>query len=127
MGNLDPIVRTINNILTRYGGTCIVTINIDDGEYDYATSTAVISKTDYTVQMIAFDYIQRMQGIGSETNTLIRSGDKQLFIKQTAGMPLPNPATDSVIYNGTRFNIITVKDVNPSGASSFVLEVFVRE
>ncbi len=127
MGNLNPIVRTINNILTRYGGTCIVTILTDDGGYNFDTSTAIINKTDYTVQMIAFDYIQRMQGTGSEPNTLIRSGDKQVFVKQIAGMPMPNPATDSVIYNGKKYNIVTIKDLNPSGVSSFVLEMFIRE
>lgn len=126
MTTMDPIVRTVYNILTRYGGPCTVNI-ATEGEYDPETSTAVETTTQYTAQSIAFDYLQRMQGTAFQPNTLIRSGDKQFFVKMPAGAPLPNPGTDSVVYNGKTFNIITVKDYNPSGTYSFLLEMFIRE
>lgn len=126
MLNLDPITRTVYNILTRYGGMCTITISVP-GPYDYETSTGTVTNTDYEAKMIAFDYLQRMQGTGFETNMLIRTGDKQLFVKMPEGMPMPKPGSDSVVYSGRKFNIITVKDLNPSGNSSFLLEMFVRE
>jgi hypothetical protein len=112
--------------MTQYGGTCVVSI-ITEGPYDLETSTVPIIRSDYTCKSIAFDYLQRMQGIGFETNTLVRSGDKQIFVKMVDGMPLPTPGTDSITYMGKKMNIVTVKDYNPSGNYSYVLEIFARE
>lgn len=125
---LDPIIRTISNMMSRFGGTSTLTVTTSESSYDYDTSTSEEVVTDYPVQSIAFDYIQKKDGIGSgEGNTLIRSGDKQIFIKPYPSLPLPNPRTDNVTYKGTVYTIVTVKDYNPSGVQSVLYELFIRE
>lgn len=124
--NLNPIVRTVSNMILRYGGECTVIVPTE-GAYNYETSSVDIIETPYIVKMIAFDYLQRLAGTGAESNSLIRNGDKQIFMMLAAGQPLPNPVTDSVVYKGIKHNIITVKDINPSGLKSYILEVFCRE
>lgn len=126
MAILNGIVKTIDNIINLYGGTC--TIRSTSGEvYDPETSTTALEFTDYNVKMVAFDYLQRLSGTGAETNSLVRTGDKQLYVKLLNDQPMPNPVTDSVIYKGIRHNIITIKDTNPSGNYSYILELFIRE
>lgn len=125
MAGLDPIIRTVLNMITRYGGTSVLTVS-SPGTYDVSTSSVIEINTDYTVKMIAFDYFQKVSGMNTEINTLIRNGDKQVFMLPEAN-PRPTPAVDSLVYNGIRHSIVSVKDLNPSGSQSILYELYIRE
>ena len=124
--SLNPIVRTVSNMIIRYGGVCTLVVT-RPGDYDYDTSSCPVVTTNYPVKMISFDYNQRMSGVGVEDSSLIRNGDKQLFMMLSPGQPVPSPGNDSIIFKGIKHNVITVKDINPSGLKSYVLEVYCRE
>ncbi len=123
---LDPIIRTVFNMMRQFGGTSTFTVSIE-GPYDYETSTAPVIHVDYTVQTLCFDYLQKKDGIGTETSALIQNGDKQMFIRPKEGVPFPIPRSDTVTYKGEKFNIVTAKDINPSGNLSVLWEIYLRK
>lgn len=121
----DPFNRVVLNMVTKYGGYS--TLNVASaGSYDATTSRVVETNVQYQIRTLKFDYIPKKDGETTMPNTLIRSGDKQLFVLPSTA-PIPNPKTDEVIYQGVRHSIITVKELNPSGSNLMLIELFIRE
>lgn len=126
MTPLDPIIRTVFNIMRQFGGTSTLIVNAGDS-YNYETSETTPTLVEYEVQTIAFDYLQKKDGIGTESNTIVQRGDKQMFIRPKDGVPFPDPRADTITYKGEKFNIVTVKDINPSGNLSVLWEAYLRK
>jgi hypothetical protein len=101
-------------------------VDAGEGTYDPATSTTTPSTTEYVIRLLAQDYIQRAGGIATAIGGLVMTGDKQFWIKPEDGVPLPRPGVDFIIYEGKRWTVTTVKDMNPSGGKSYVYEVYAR-
>ena len=127
MNNFDAFVRVVSNMMSRYGGTAVISTFVEGG-YNPATSSSYDDKrVDTTVQTIVFDYVPKTSGSGTTDGTLIKSGDKQIFVKSSDTMVLPSAKTDFITYKGVKYQIITVKEMNTSGNNSLFLEIFGRQ
>lgn len=124
---VDPIVRTVLNLMAFRGGDATVIVPSQAAEYDYATSTMVNNVVNYPCRALVFDYLQKHDGIGGGNKSLIESGDRQMFLKPSADLPRLRAKIDSVLWGNRKFTIATVKEVNPSGTNIILYELFIRE
>lgn len=114
-------------MMARYGGPATL-LSVGPAVYNPATSESVPSETSYEVTAMVFDYTLQSNGTQTEKNTLIQTGDKQVFIKPLSA-PAPttfSPEKDFLILGGKRYRIITYKELNPSQSSNLLIELFVR-
>jgi hypothetical protein len=103
--------------------------------YDPTTSENVVSYQDYAVNILVFDYVRKNEGDSTERNTLVQTGDKQVYVqppqKTDIGIPLPHlsPNRDFLKVGDKIYKIVTVKQYNPSMSSEgcVVYELYVRE
>lgn len=122
--NLDPIARTVMNMMRVRGGTSYLQVKVVP-VYDPATSTASAGGVEeYEVRTIVFDYLPKFSGETTADGTMIKAGDKQVFMNP-ANIPKPKRG-DVVLLSGTKWTVVTVKDHNPSGSNSYLYELFVR-
>lgn len=124
--SLDPTIRTVYNMITRYGGDSTLVV-LTQGEYDPTQGEAVTQETLHTVRTLAFDYIQKADGVGTKFGTLIQDGDKQLFMLPKAGVPAPRPQVDKITYEGVRHSVVALKALNPSGNKVIMYEMYIRK
>lgn len=121
---LDPIARTVLNLMKTKGGISYLQIKTAS-VYDPATSTTLPGTLEeFETRTIALDYYPKFAGETTTDGTLIKAGDKQIFM-HPAGVPKPKRG-DVVLHAGQKFTIVTVKDFNPSGANSYLYEIFAR-
>lgn len=123
----DPIVRTVLNMMAFRGGDATVIVPSKDAEYDPATSTSKNSVVNYPVRAIVFDYLQKHDGMGGGSKTLVESGDRQMFLKPSPDLPKLRAKIDSVIWGDRKFTIATCKEMNPTGTNVILYELFIRE
>lgn len=126
MAAYDDFVEVVTEMMQDYGGPAIFVSNAQT-EYDPSTGKSVTTPNQFNVSILAFDFLQKKDGYGGMNNSLVRSGDKQVYMQSGPLVPIPNAKTDTIIFNGSTFNIITVKSLNPSGSSVVVTEMFIRE
>lgn len=124
---LDPLVRTVLNLISRYGGDATLVVDSGGSTYDPETSSTTPSVTEYPIRLIAQDYIQKASGITTKSGGLIQTGDKQFWILPQDGVPPPRPDVDYIIFEGVKWTAKTLKDFNPSGTMSYVYEVYARQ
>jgi hypothetical protein len=124
---VDPIARTVLMMMARSGGDATLVAPTGEPVYDPETSTVVSPQASYPIRVLVFDYILKTQGIGTMDSTLIRSGDKQVFVKPSPDVPTPKARIDSIIFQGHKYNIVVVKELNPSGSNVVLYELYARE
>lgn len=126
MNILDPVYRTVLQMMAARGGDgTLIAKGIP--EYDPTTSSATSTDINYPVRVLVFDYIQKQAGLATENNSLIRTGDKQVFIKPYEGLPSPTAKDFTLVLKEVPYSVITVKEVNPSNANVYLYELFVRQ
>jgi hypothetical protein len=126
MAAYDPFLRVVSNMLSRYGGDGVL-ISRGDTPYNYSTSTQEQREDCYPLRMLAFDFLQKKDGDRPMQNTLIQSGDKQIYMSAGSWVPRPIAGVDEIVYNSRVYSIVTVKELNPSGSTTVYTEMFIRE
>lgn len=124
---LDPLVRTVMNLMARFGGDATLLVDTGESTYDPETSTTTAATQEYTVRVIAEDYIQKGSGLSSKTQGLIETGDKRIFIKPDENVPAPRVGVDCIVFQGHKWVIHTLKEYNPSGTNVYLYEVYARQ
>jgi len=124
---LDPVVRTVMSLMARWGGNATLVTDTGGGTYDPTTSSTIPTVKQYTVRVIAEDYIQKGGGVSSEITDMIQNGYKRIFIKPEIGVPAPRVAVDYLLFQGAKWNIHSLKEYNPSGANVYLYEVYARQ
>ena len=119
------LARAVANIMRIHGGDSLLR-RVTGGAYNVETSTMATSVAHVTVRTVVMDYTQRMSGLGVE-KTLIRAGDKQVFMVPVEGQPAPQASRDTLVLGGEDFAIITVKEINPSGTKPYAYEILARQ
>lgn len=122
---IDPLARTVLQMMSRFGGDAEL-IAHGESVYDPETSTVVASEERKQVRVMVFDYLPKTSGVGVG-DMLIQAGDKQVFLKPSNDIPAPKARVQNLMLKGTKYNIIMVKEVNPSGTNVLLYELFVRE
>jgi len=123
---VDPLTRAVMNIIRQFGGPAYLIVT-GDSVYDPATSTMVQTETQVPIKMVAQDFIQKQNGFMAHNGTLLQTGDKQFFIQSDVdNVPVPRPGIDSILFEGKKWTIKTLKDYNPSGSKSYCYECYAR-
>lgn len=116
----------VNEFFTVQGWSCSATLIKTSSVYDPNTSENIVTESRFTMQAIPFDYINKFQGLTTQQNTLIQTGDKQVFLKKNPLVTSINPSSDTLKIGDIVYKIITVKEVNPTLTNTLYYELFVR-
>lgn len=129
---MNLLDRTVASMMSKFGTTAQVVV-VTNEYYDPSSSENVVTTLEYDVSALIFDFIRKGDGLGTENNTLIQTGDKQVFIQppdKIGGVPLPHilPNRDKIRINGTLYKIIVLKQDNMSITQQgcVMYELFVR-
>jgi len=117
---IDPVVRTVANLIKLRGGPLKMSI-ATTGVYNPDTSTVDNVVVDYTVQALVLDAKESL-AMGS----LVKAGDKQVFIKPDPVNPKPEQGTTELTISGEVFKVYLVKPLNPSDSKVIYYEVYAR-
>jgi hypothetical protein len=121
-------------MMAKFGTTAHVMVSLTES-YNTDTSENIVSFKDIPVKAMFFDYVRKNEGEGTENSTLIKTGDKQVYIqppqKTQDGLPLPHfsPNKDYLKVDGKVYKIITIKQLNPSMSNDgcVLFELYIRE
>lgn len=116
----------VNEFFTVQGWSCSATLIKTSSVYDPNTSENVVTESRFTMQAIPFDYINKFQGASTQSDTLIKTGDKQVYLKPTPLVISIDPSADRLQIGSTIYKIVTVKEVNPTLTNTLYYELFVR-
>jgi len=129
LSDFDSVVA---DMMVDMGGTATLLIE-STPVYDPSTGIYEPVETSYLVNTILLDYPTSKAGISSNTGTLIEAGDRQCFVQPRNKvstrytMPVVKPNKDKIKINGEIWKILALKDTNPSGANSVLLELHIRK
>lgn len=131
---IEGFDNLVNDMMAEFGTTAYVLVTTKE-EYDPETSENKVEVVPYKVKAIFFDYIDKTAGVGTEKNSLIQTGDKQVFIqpphKTQTGIPLPHiaPNRDKLKVGEKEYKIVTIKQHNTSMTRSgcVMYEAYIRE
>lgn len=134
MSFVSPFDRVVADMMRKFGTRAQIVVALEE-EYDVDTSENIVRYQDYPVNALFFDYIDKTNGLGSKGNTLIQTGDKQVYVqppnKMETGVPLPHlkPNRDTLKLGEQVYKIIALKQINPSMTNSgcVLYEMYVRE
>jgi len=127
---MEAFKRVVENMMNRYGGEATVTVFSDTGTYDPDTSEYTATSRTFKVKSLIFDLTLQSNGMQSMPNSLILAGDKQVFLQPiTNGVPLPalKANRDKIKIGTEEWNIVTLKEVNPSNTNRVLIEAYVRK
>ena len=102
------------------------------GDYNPATGEASETTVEIPVKAIQLDLPLTRNGASTISGTAIQDGDKQVFVQppqKTEEYALPiiiDVASDKINLNGVLWNIVTFKEINPTGLNQILIELYVR-
>lgn len=108
----------------QWGGAATLIKEIST--YDPNTSENIVTEKRYTMKAMVFDYFNKFEGLTTQANTLIKTGDKQVLIKPNSLVTSIDPSADKLQIGSTIYKIITVKECNPSLTNTLYYELFIR-
>lgn len=134
MSFVSPFDRVVADMMRKFGGKANIKVAVSE-EYDVDTSENVVVYRNIPVQAIFADFLDKTSGLGTQGNTLIQSGDKQVYVrppqKSPEGYPLPElkPNKDVFELAGKTYKIVFMKQHNPSMTSEgcVLYELYIRE
>ena len=130
MNHIGQFDRTVDRLISRYGGKGVLTI-FTNGVYSDGEVTQ--TSTNYDVNIAIFDYPQSMAGDKSNFGSLILEGDKQCYMQPVQKADVDADAIDikanrDVLKIGNvEWKILTLKEINPTGANTIVYELHLRK
>lgn len=124
--SLSDFHSVVNEFLNDQQWHSEVTLIKTTSVYVPETSENIVTEKRYTMQAIPLDYINKNEGVGTNAQTLIRSGDKQVFIKPSRYVTDIDPSADMLQMGSKIYKIITVKEMNPTLSDVLYYELFVR-
>ena len=122
----DPFLSVVSNLIGRFGGTAQLIHRPANNVYDPTSGKVTAIPISYNVRIVAFDFLQKRDGDSTMTNTLVKAGDKQIYMQFDSTVPTPIAHVDELVYAGNTFQIITVKQLNSSGSNVVYTEMFIR-
>lgn len=132
---MNAFDRVVASMMRQHGTLAFISVALGES-YDTNTSENTVRYQDYPVNAMFFDYIRKNEGLTSENNTLIQSGDKQVYVQppqKNASDPysLPHilPNKDFLKLNGRLYKIVALKQLNPSMSNEgcVLYELYIRE
>ncbi len=78
------------------------------------------------MKAIVLDYINKFEGSAQQQNTLIRTGDKQVFLYPSQYVKDIDPTSDKLQLGSKVYDIVVVKEMNPNLSNTLYWELYVR-
>lgn len=109
-----------------------VTYQSNSESYSDVTGFNTVSTVSIPCRAIFLDHQLRTSGDSTKDGTLIRQGDKLLFMRppeksDTYRLPLViNQALDRILVGTVSYKIVTFKQTNPSAADCILYEIYLR-
>lgn len=132
MTSLSDFDGAVAEFMQEFGFTATYLHPDGTSSYDPATGTNTVNYLRIPVKAIQMDLNLRSNGTTVAPNTLIQSGDKQLYIQppnKSDALLLPlkvDPAIDKVDINGVVWRILTFKEISPSASDQILIELYIR-
>ena len=123
--NLSDLVKRMTS--QKGQQMTLTTSGSESGTYDPSTGTFSSTKSTYTVYGIVLDLTFIAYSTKPEANSLIQESDKRVLLD---GSKLPISIRGdgfSLTFGGSVWKIVSVKEVNPSGAASIMYDLIVRK
>lgn len=120
MQRIDPIVRTVANLIKHRGGQIGMVVT-KAGVYDPETSSVSTQTMCYMPVGISLDAKESLA-----TGSLIKVGDKQVFMKPDSNIPAPDQTSTELRIDGDNWKVYLVKPMNPSGSQVIYYEIYAR-
>lgn len=117
---IDPIARAVRSLIQKRGGPVSMVVE-KKGVYNVATSSVEAVRKLYTPQAIVLDAKEALSPA-----SLIRAGDKQLFILPDDSIPRPTTVETEFKIQGEIYKVYLVRELNPNGLKAIYYEVYVR-
>lgn len=102
------------------------------GAFNPATRELTSSIAEISCKGILLDMQMTSNGLSTKFGTVISEGDKELIMLPTekasfnASPISPDPTQDSVVVAGVEYNVVNMKEINPSGAVPLVYFLHIR-
>jgi hypothetical protein len=110
-------LATAHRLLTRFGAAGTLTRRTM-GAYDPASGTGTTTTASEAVTAVVLDFPQRYID-----GTLIRQGDKRAYV---SAVDLEPPQQGDVMtWQGTAYEVVSIKDTAPAG-TSLIYELQIR-
>lgn len=101
-----------------------------EAEYDPDTGTAEAGVDELPITCILMDLTLQSNGAGTREKTLIRDGDKVLYVQPADGLgtvlAAVDSATDKVVVGGVTYDVVTTKSLDPTASDPILFELYVR-
>lgn len=101
-----------DRLLKRFGASAVMT-RVTSGEYDPNTGSVPTTTTTQDVTVAVFDFDAQMAGTTFDGQSLILSGDKQVFIS-AVGVTSIKPG-DTMPWDGGNYVVMAAKKLAPAG------------
>lgn len=133
MSSFSDFDETVSVMMTEFGSTATL-ITTTAGVYNPAAGEVTGAVTKETpVRFIVMDYPLRRDGAGTKFGGLIEDTDKLCYVQPAnkhnrfLAMPEVNPTSSTIRIGNHTYEIVVVKDVNPTAADSILLELYIRK
>lgn len=118
---MNDFIATVNEFFSQgWDGPAYIVRSYS--YYDVDTSENVTSYQRIDARVITFDYVSKTD----DKNNLVRTGDKQLYLKPSVMFDGIDPTVDMIEIAGKLFKIITIREFNPTSSEVIYYELFVR-
>jgi hypothetical protein len=125
-----------DNVVLEFMREYPTTVNftrVVDSSYDPATGQVTTSSTPWTLNAILVDLQTMKDGVSTRFGTVFVAGDKEVFIQppqkaDPSAVPLTtiDPSTDKIVVNGITYNIVSWREVNPTGTDPILFDLYIR-
>lgn len=127
----DRMAATAMTMLTNYGGP-ITLLQAGPSMYDPAAGRNITTNITYLGTGALLDFSLTAPSVTTIRGTEIQQGDKMLYLGMQGtlngvAVPMPQPQTDdTIVINGTSYNVQATTTTDPSGVTPVIHQVHVR-
>lgn len=128
MNDLDLTVLAF----IQESGTSGTLTQVVEGAYNPATGVVGTTTNLIPIEGILMDLTLKSDGLSAKYGTLVEAGDKELWMRpphKTNGWITPvavQPVSDRITFGGLTYKIMTLKEVNPTGADPILLSLYLH-
>jgi hypothetical protein len=116
MSFYSEMATTALELLAEFGVAGVLR-RASAGTFDANAGTVTgSSNTDYAITAALFDYSLKESGASLEDGTVIKAGDKQIYVA-ASGLAVTPVITDLLIINSITYRMANVKVTAPSGVA----------
>jgi len=123
---MDEFDEAVLGIMEDFPTVMVDYVQYTDGAYNPATGSVSHTETITKAESILLDLTLSSNGYSTRFGTLVQAGDKQLLVRPPSKFFKVNPATDKVRVSGVEYKVVTFKEVNPTGASPYLFDLYIR-